>query len=476
VSQVVAVHNHQAGNLYCQCREVVLPTKTVSTSKQEKAFGKSTEGSELFMETIALTSLPNQLLIAYQPVPWSHTVSVGMWIRVGTKDEVEGEEGIAHFMEHVLFKGTKRHTGRQVAQLIDALGGNIDAFTEKELTCFYMRVLPEHLPQGLSLLKELLTEPLLRPKDIEVEKSVVLAEIQNLEDTPEELVGEIFFEALWNGHPLSRPILGSKESVRKFRRSHLLRFMRKHYVPERIVIAGAGSIEPKKFVDLVCEYFGNWQNRPNTYERDEHPPIPSPSLRLVQRQTEHFYFTFGVHSFPVTDPAHYPASILDIIVGGGASSRLFMEVREKRGLAYAIGSLSAAFKQAGFFAIGGSCSPSDAEKVVQVIARELKRLCQNGVGKEELERAKTQLKLSIVMTQESVTGLMMRLGRQIHYFGKPIPIEDIVRRIDQVTSDEVVSVARKLFAEGKFAASLLGPIKDSEAERLLAILNEQKAG
>ena len=267
--------------------------------------------------------------------------------------------------------------------------------------------------------------------------------------------------------------MGSKESVKRFRRSHLVRFMRKHYVPERTVIAGAGSLESEKFVDLVSEHFGNWQNRSNICGRNEQPPVPSPSLRFVGRQTEHFYFTFGVHGFPVTDPNHYPASVLDIIVGGGASSRLFMEVREKRGLAYAIGSLSAAFKPAGFFAIGGSCPPSKSEKVVTVIARELKRLCQNGVGKEELERAKTQLKLSIIMAQESVTGLMMRLGRQIHYFGRPIPIEDIVRRVDQVTADEVVSVAQRLF-RNKFAASLLGPIKESEAERLVAILNDER--
>mgnify|MGYP001626192721 CR=1 FL=1 len=425
------------------------------------------------MEEITLTRLPNQLRVAYQLVPWSHTVSVGIWIGAGTKDEERGEEGIAHFLEHVLFKGTKRKTGRQIAKLIDALGGNIDAFTEKELTCFYLRVLPEHLPQGLSLLRELLCEPLLRPKDIEVEKSIILAEIQNLEDTPEELVGETFFEALWDGHPLSRPILGTKESVQKFRRSHLLRFLHRHYVPENIVVAGAGATEPKKFVNLVSEYFGNWQNRPNSHQKEDLPPSPYPSLRFIKRQTEHFYFTFGVHGFPITDPTHYPASVVDIIVGGGASSRLFMEVREKRGLAYAIGSLSAAFKKAGFFAIGGSCSPSDAEKVVRVVARELKRLCQKGVSKEELERAKTQLKLSIIMAQESVTGLMMRLGRQIHYFGKPIPVEEIIKGIDKVTVDDVVNIARKLFMESEFAAAFLGPVKDSDAERLLSILNER---
>jgi len=425
------------------------------------------------VEEITLTRLPNQLRVAYQLVPWSHTVSVGIWIGAGTKDEERGEEGIAHFLEHVLFKGTKRKTGRQIAKLIDALGGNIDAFTEKELTCFYLRVLPEHLPQGLSLLRELLCEPLLRPKDIEVEKSIILAEIQNLEDTPEELVGETFFEALWDGHPLSRPILGTKESVQKFRRSHLLRFLHRHYVPENIVVAGAGATEPKKFVNLVSEYFGNWQNRPNSHQKEDLPPSPYPSLRFIKRQTEHFYFTFGVHGFPITDPTHYPASVVDIIVGGGASSRLFMEVREKRGLAYAIGSLSAAFKKAGFFAIGGSCSPSDAEKVVRVVARELKRLCQKGVSKEELERAKTQLKLSIIMAQESVTGLMMRLGRQIHYFGKPIPVEEIIKGIDKVTVDDVVNIARKLFMESEFAAAFLGPVKDSDAERLLSILNER---
>lgn len=428
---------------------------------------------ELPVEGITLTCLPNHLRIAYQPVSWSHTVSAGVWIGVGTKDEEKGEEGIAHFLEHVLFKGTKRKTGRQIAKLIDALGGNIDAFTEKEMTCFYMRVLPEHLPQGLALLKELISEPLLRPKDIEVEKNIILAEIQNLEDTPEEIVGESFFEALWDGHPLSRPILGTKESVQRFRRSYLLRFLRRHYVPENIVVAGAGAMEPERFINLVVEYFDNWHNRQNTSKKDDTPPTPVPSLRFIQRRTEHFYFTFGVHSFPVTDPNHYPASVVDIIVGGGASSRLFMEVREKRGLAYSIGSLSAAFKKAGFFAIGGSCFPSDSEKVIRLIARELKRLYRNGVRKEELERAKTQLKLSIIMAQESVTGLMMRLGRQIHYFGKPIPIEEIIKGIDKVTVDDVVNIAGKLFKENEFAAAFLGPITDSDAERLLSILNEK---
>ncbi len=423
------------------------------------------------MEPIEVVRLPNKLTIAYHLVPWSHTIAVGVWIGVGTKDENKDEEGMAHFIEHVLFKGTKKRSGRQIAQLIDSLGGNVDAFTEKELTCFYMRVLPQHLSQGLALIKEMLTEPLLRPKAIEVEKSIVLAEIQDIEDTPEELVNENFFEALWNGHPLSRSILGTKETVSKFRRSHLLRFLKRHYVPEKVVIAGAGSMESSRFIDLVSQHFGNWSSNSNDAENLGQSPNPSPSLKFIQHQTEHLYFTFGVQSFPITEFAHYPASILDIIVGGGASSRLFMEVREKRGLAYTIGSFSSAFKQAGFFAIGGSCAPSEAEKVIRVIARELKRICQNGIGENELERAKTQLKLGIVMAKESVTGLMMRLGRQIYYFGKPIPMEQIIHRIDQVTADEVVSVAQKLFLENKFAGSLLGPIKDNEAERLHSVLN-----
>lgn len=424
------------------------------------------------MEAITLTRLPNHLRIAYQFVPWSHTVSVGVWIGVGTKDESKGEEGVAHFLEHVLFKGTKYRTGRQVAQLIDSLGGNVDAFTEKEMTCFYLRVLPEHLSQGLVLLKELLTEPLLRPKDIEIEKGVILAEIQNVEDTPEDLVGENFFEALWNGHPLSRPILGTKESIKRISRSHLFKFLQRHYTPERTVIAGAGSMEPSKFVDIVCKHFDNWRNRSTANQMSDQPPSPSPSLRFTKRQTEHFYFTFGVHSFPVTDPRHYPAAILDIIVGGGASSRLFMEVREKRGLAYSIGSLSAAFKKAGFFAVGGSCSPPEAEKLFKVVTKEIRRLCRDGVKREEIERAKTQLKLSVVMAQESVTGLMMRLGRQLHYFGKPIPIEDVLRRIDEVTEGDVVEMARELFVEGRFAGAFLGPVEESHSERLFAILNE----
>jgi len=432
-----------------------------------------TKGRDAALEPVVLTQLSNQLRVAYQFAPWSHTIAVGLWIGVGSKDEKAGEEGLAHFLEHMLFKGTKRRTARQVAQLIDALGGNFDAFTEKELTCFYFRVLPEHLPQGLGLLCEILTEPLLRLKDIEVEKGIVLAEIQNVEDTPEELVGETFFEALWNGHPLSRPILGTKESVQKFRRSQLVHFLRRYYTPERAYLVGAGAMEPSRFLDLAAEYLGEWQNRSHSAATLEVPPQPNSSLRFIPRQTEHFYFTFGVPSFPVTDTAHYPAAVLDIVVGGGASSRLFMEVREKRGLAYSIGSLSAAFKQAGFFAIGGSCAPKEAEKVMQVIAKELKKLCRKGVHNGELERAKTQLKLSIIMAQESVTGMMMRLGRQLYYFGKFIPVADILHRIDQVTMEEVTQIAKKLFAAGKFAAAFLGPLKESDAERLLAILNEE---
>ncbi|MCS7191509.1 MAG: insulinase family protein [Armatimonadetes bacterium] len=425
------------------------------------------------MEKIEIVRLPNNLRIAYHLIPWAHTISIGVWISVGTKDEKKGEEGMAHFVEHVLFKGTKERTGRQVAQLIDSLGGNIDAFTEKELTCFYMRILPEHLSQGLGLLKEMLTQPLLRPKDIEIEKGIILAEIQNIEDTPEEFVSEIFFEALWDGHPLSRPILGTKETVQKFRRSHLLHFLKRHYVPEKTVIAGAGSVEPSKFIDLVSQHFGNWKrNSEIDIDPEQPPPNPSPSLRFIQRQTEHFYFTFGVQGSPITEFAYYPTLVLDIIVGGGASSRLFMEIREKRGLAYTIGSFSVAFKRAGFFAIGGSCSLFDAEKVIRIIARELKRIGEKGVGKNEIERAKNQLKLNIVMAQESLTGLMMRLGRQIYYFGNPIPIAHITQRIEQVTTDEVVEIAQKLFFGKKFASALLGPIKDNEAERLHFIFND----
>jgi len=416
-------------------------------------------------------SLPNGIRLVGQCLPWAQTVSVGIWLDVGTKDERDDEAGLAHFLEHMLFKGTRRHTGRKIAQLIDALGGNIDAFTEKELTCFYLRVLPEHLRRGLRLIRELLTEPSLRPKDIEVEKSVVLAEIQSVEDTPEDLVGEVFFDALWDGHPLSRPILGTKESVARFRRATLLKFMRRYYAPQRMVIAAAGAIREGEFCEVVREIFGDWRRPDAVPSADMPPPNPLAQLRVVARDTEHFYFTIGVPSFPVNDPAHYPAALLDIIVGGGASSRLFMEVRERRGLAYAIGSFSAAFKQAGFFAISGSCVPEKATCLFRVIRNELRRLLKEGLRNGEMERAKTQLKLSLVTAQESVTGTMMRLGRQMLYFGHPIPMEDILRRVESVTEEEVLAIAHQLLRERPFAAAFVGPILERDSEPLWAILN-----
>lgn len=421
-------------------------------------------------EQVCCTQLPNGIRLICQPIPWSHTVAVGVWIGIGTQDEPKGEEGIAHFLEHMLFKGTRRKSGRQIAQLIDALGGTIDAFTDKEVTCFHLRVLPEHLPKGLSLLHELLTEPALRPKDIEVEKSVVLAEIQNVDDTPEDLVSEIFFKALWDGHPLSRLVLGSKDSVREFCRPKLLRFLRRYYTPERIIIAAAGAVESQRFFDLVAQVFGEWKYRTSDHATVP-PPQPFPTLQVVPHPAEHCYFCFGVSSFPATDPAHYPASLLDIIIGGGASSRLFMEVREKRGLAYTIGSLSAAFKQAGFFAISGSCFPKDTQKLLYVTAKEIRRLKRDGLRNGELERAKTQMKLSAVMAQESVTGTMLRLGRQLYYFGQPIPMDEVLHRIDQVTEEEVVAIAQKLFNNGSFAAAFVGPVRENDGERLREILN-----
>ena len=423
------------------------------------------------MSAAFTTSLPNGIRLVAQSIPWAQTVAVGIWLDVGTKDERNEEAGLAHFLEHMLFKGTRRHTGRRIAQLIDALGGNMDAFTEKELTCFHLRVLPEHLRRGLNLVRELLTEPSLRSKDIEVEKSVVLAEIQSVEDTPEDLVGEIFFEALWDGHPLSRPILGTKETVTRFRRATLLKFLRRHYTPHRMVIAAAGALHESAFVDLVNEVFGTWRRSDNSPLSDIPPPTPFARLRSVTRNTEHFYFTIGVPSFPATDPAHYPAALLDIIVGGGASSRLFMEVRERRGLAYAIGSFSAAFKQAGFFAISGSCAPDKAPQLFRVIRNELRRLLKEGLRNGEIERAKTQLKLSLVTAQESVTGTMMRLGRQMLYFGRPIPIEDILHRIEAVTEEEVLAIASQLFQKHPFAAAFVGPMDEQATEPLWETLN-----
>lgn len=416
------------------------------------------------------TVLPNGIRLVVQSIPWARTVAVGFWLDVGTKDERDEEAGLAHFLEHMLFKGTRHHTGRQIAQLIDALGGSMDAFTEKELTCFHLRVLPEHLRRGLNLVRELLTEPSLRPKDIEVEKSVVLAEIQSVEDTPEDLVGEVFFEALWDGHPLSRPILGTKETVTRFRRATLLKFLRRHYTPHRMVIAAAGALHESAFVDLVNEVFGTWRRSDNSPLSDILPPTPFAQLRSVTRNTEHFYFTIGVPSFPATDPAHYPAALLDIIIGGGASSRLFMEVRERRGLAYAIGSFTVAFKKAGFFAISGSCAPKAAPRLFQVLRNELRRLRKEGLRNGEMERAKTQLKLSLVTAQESVMGTMMRLGRQMLYFGRPIPMEDILAQVERVTADDLMAIAEQLLGSCAFAASFVGPMSASEGERLWATL------
>ncbi|MCS7223023.1 MAG: insulinase family protein [Armatimonadetes bacterium] len=438
----------------------------------------ASEGAMTVIQSTLLASseasvrrLENGLRIGLLTLPWAKTVSLGVWLEAGSQNETPGQEGIAHFLEHMPFKGTKRRSGKAIAKAIDSLGGYCDAFTDKEVTCFYCQVLPDQVPEALTLLHELTTQPAIRAKDVETEKQIILSEIQSVKDSPDDLVGELFYEALWDGHPLSRPVLGTEQSVQSMTPRLLLSFHKNFYTPDRMIVVGAGAIEEGSLEERVAEIFGRLR-RNGAAGSLFAQPRGAGRIRLERRPTAQLYFCIGVPGLPTSDPRTYTLSLLDAIVGGGASSRLFLSVREKRGLAYSISSGATFFKEGGHFWISGSCDAKKAEKVMKVIANELKRLCREGLRAGELEAARTQLKLSAITVQESVLGSMMRLGRQIYYFARPIPLSGILNRIDEVQDEDVLQMAHHLFLNSTFSAAFVGPVNESQADRLMAILNE----
>ncbi len=420
---------------------------------------------------VHLARLGNGVAVVIMPLPWARTVGITIWIDAGTKDEKPEENGIAHFLEHITFKGTKRRTAGQIARTIDALGGFCDAFTDKEATCFYAQVLPDQMIKATQLLWELISEPALREEDIEKERQIIISEIQSVRDSPEDVAADLFYQALWDGHPLSRPVLGTEETTQAISRYALATFHGANYTGQRIIVTAAGAVEPALFMETVDRFFGSLSTG-EARKGSALAPGFTGRIRAEHRETSHLYFCIGVPGLSACDPASHVVALLDAIVGGGASSRLFLSIRERRGLAYSIYSGAGFFRDGGHFWIGGSCAPSRAEKVVRIVRQELTRLCHNGLKAGEMEAAKVQLKMNAITVQENALGSAIGLAKQIYYLGRPIPLSLLLARLDRIQDEEAVEVARELFLRPVFSIALVGPMEEKDGMRLLDILND----
>ena len=408
--------------------------------------------------------LPNGLTIVTEAMPAVRSVSLGVWLRTGSRNERESENGISHFLEHMVFKGTTNRTAEEIARSADSIGGHLDAFTAKECTSFSIKVLDEHLPRAVDVIADLVKNPLLQADHIVKESKVIQEEIKMVEDTPDDLVHEIFTQSYWHGHSLGRPILGTRRTVNGFNRRRLLDYFTRCYTPRNMVVAAAGHLEHAQVVELTEKEFGNL---PAGTEITPQPvPTPHPEIRHRHKKNlEQVHICVGTPAYPHAHQRRFACYVLNTVLGGGMSSRLFQNVREKRGLAYAVYSGLSTFRDVGCLSVYAGTSTQSVRQVVDLIVEELSRLKSEPLGDEEVQRSKDYLKGSTLLSLESTMSRMSNLARQEMYFGRHISLDEIASLVDAVTPDDVLTVARELFSPGTIALTILGPLNGTRIKR-----------
>jgi len=416
------------------------------------------------VESVQKEHLSNGLTVITEVMPAVRSVSIGIWIKTGSRAESECENGITHFLEHMVFKGTTNRSAEEIARSADSIGGHLDAFTAKELTSFSIKVLDEHVPRAFDILSDLLRNPLLRPEDIAKESQVVREEIKMVEDTPDDLVHEIFTQSYWPKQALGRPILGTRGTIRSFDRRRLLGYFRRHYTPNNMIITAAGHLKHRQIVDLIRKEFGSLPGGPKLNLGPA--PVPHPSIsHRHKKNLEQVHILLGTPGYPQAHAKRFGCYLLNTILGGGMSSRLFQNIREKRGLVYSVFSALNTFRDTGCLSVYAGTAAASARTVVELILEEFHRMKSEPTTHEELQRAKDYLKGSMLLSLESTMSRMSNLARQEMYFGRYMSLDEIAAQIDAVTHEDVMGVARELFRSDKIALTILGPLNDFRINR-----------
>jgi predicted Zn-dependent peptidase len=416
------------------------------------------------LRNVETTTLANGVHIITEHMPHVRSVSLGIWIRTGSRRESPEENGLSHFLEHMVFKGTRNRSAEEIARSVDSIGGGLDAFTAKEMVSFNTKVLDQHLPLAFDVLSDLVLNPLFREEDIEKEKGVILEELKMETDNPEYLLHEIFSSNFWKDHTLGKPILGTKDTVKSFRRDLLYDYYSRIYSPANILITAAGHLEHDNIVELTEKYFGKLP------VKEILPPEPSPipHARLVFRnkaslEQVHLYMGVPAHAYP--HKSRYASYVLSTVLGGGMSSRLFQNIREKQGLAYSVYSDLSMYRDAGCLAIYAGTSMESVRKVIDSIVHEFRELKENIVPAEELRRAKDHLKGSFMLGLESTSSRMGNLARQELYLERFYTLDEMLESIETVTAEEVQRLAREFFNAKNITLAMLGNIGDFKVRR-----------
>ncbi len=408
--------------------------------------------------TVNKTTLNNGIRILTKQVPHVRSVSMGVWVNVGARDETSEESGLSHFIEHMIFKGTRKRDAVQIAKEFDAIGGQTNAFTSMELTCYHAKVMDTHLETMVDILSDIFLNSLFDPEEVEKERPIILQEIGMVEDTPEEYVHTLLSHNFWGEHPLGRSVLGTQENLARFNAGTIKNFFHRSYQPERIIISAAGNLEHEQFIHLIQPIFEPIESGKNFPEREL--PDVTPCSSVTQKELEQVHISMGVEGLGITDPKRYTLSLLNTILGGNMSSRLFQEIREKRGLAYSVYSFMSSNVDSGMLGVYAGVSPKRVTETISVILNTLKTLSQHKVDSSELQDAKEFTKGNILLSLENTDNLMVRMAQNEINFGYDIPIETVMNRIEAVTEHDILELADHLFATDKTAFTMLGPVSD----------------
>lgn len=409
-------------------------------------------------------TLPNGVRIITEEIDHVRSVAIGIWVKTGSRNETKGYEGISHFIEHMFFKGTQKRNARELAETLEAVGGQLNAFTTKEFTCYYARVLDEHVPLAIDVLSDMFFNSRFDNKEIEKEKNVVLEEIKMYQDTPDELIHDLFSRYVWENNSLGKPILGEEETIKGFNEQKIRAYLESNYSQDRIVIAVAGKINHEDIVkQLAC--FGEFQ-RPGT-ELSLEKPKGSTVRKSVIKDTEQLHLIVGVPGLGQDDEYMPTLQIINNILGGGLSSRLFQEIREQRGLAYSVYSYHSTYVDTGLFAVYAGTSLAKVEEVIKCIVEQLDCLKENGITEEELRKTKAQIKGSLYLGLESVSSRMSRLGKTELAFGKVKTVDETVEQIEKVSLANIKELLQQLWQREKISILTLGKELKTDFDRLL---------
>ncbi|WAL74091.1 pitrilysin family protein [Kitasatospora sp. YST-16] len=432
------------------------------------------KGSEGGAGTVRRTVLPGGLRVVTETLPTVRSATFGIWVGVGSRDETPVLNGATHYLEHLLFKGTARRDALEISAALDAVGGEMNAFTAKENTCYYARVLDTDLPLAIDVVCDMLTGSLIRPEDVESERGVILEEMAMAEDDPGDVVHDLFAKVLFGDGPLGRPILGTQETVTALTRDQIAGFYQRRYKPENLVVAAAGNLDHAKVVKLVERAFApvlaKSKGHPAEVRRGVKAVRTAGRAAVLNRPTEQAHLVLGVPGVPRHDERRWALGVLNAALGGGMSSRLFQEVREKRGLAYSVYSYSSSYADTGLFGIYAGCQPKRVEEVLKICRTELARVVEEGITEEELRRAIGQISGSTVLGMEDTGSLMNRIGKAELSYGHHLSVDEMLGKIAAVTLDDVHAVARDVLGAHRPSLALIGPINDRRAAKLADLL------